>query len=535
MKTAALALGLAAALARVAHADTPTADEDRFFIDKVEDDDGEDRTLWQGSLTSTTFLHREAAGVATPLSTGAVGIENATPFARLFTDLRAQVDGRHLKGGAWDLRLDGRLRYAPPADDFNVQSGTFGGNEYDVRELYLTHGGSRTDLSLGRQIVLDLGGVKIDGLRLDYAASQKWTYLGFAGLYPVRGSRSIATDYPPVRNADGTRGGRILPAAIGGGAAYRTQQAYGAVGAVAIASLAKDSATGTNEPPRLYLTSNGYWRPRITLDLYHYAVVDVVGANGFALTNLSLGANWKPAPRLRVTGQVNQIDTETLNVQAQTRILDPNPQAGLIQNNVAVSRISSTSARAGLSVALGTADRFEITTATGLRRRPDITLATGDAATTVTVKAAQAVDVELAAVDRRSVLGMRLSGSVVRSFGVGGGNFARTSGLYVRLGAERDIRGGKGDWQVGLNYAQTSDDNVGVACDQTTLATCWGASKSRILSVDGTASYRLGRSWLGIGSLELADQSLKVTDAMTLVSQPAIIMVTAMARVSYRF
>ena len=45
----------------VAHAQG-TPDEDRFFVDKS-DDGKEDETLWQGSLTSTSFLHRETAGL----------------------------------------------------------------------------------------------------------------------------------------------------------------------------------------------------------------------------------------------------------------------------------------------------------------------------------------------------------------------------------------------------------------------------------------------------------------------------------------
>lgn len=534
MRAAAIALAALAA-ARAAHADTPTADEDRFFVDKVDDERSEDRTLWQGSLTSTSFLHRENAGVATPLSTGTQGAENAAPFMRMFTDLRAQLDARHVKGGNWDARVDARLRYSAKGDgEYNLQSGTFGGNEYDLRELYLVRGGARTDVSLGRQIVLDLGGIKIDGIRIDRAASQKWTYLGFAGLYPVRGSRSITTDYPPARIAGGTRGGRILPGAVGGGAAYRTQQAYGALGAVAIASLTKDTATQTNESPRLYLTANGYWRPRITLDLFHYAVVDLVGANGAALTNLSLGADWKPAPRMRVTALVNQTDTETLNVQAQARLQEPQPLGVTFNNEVFVARLSTLSARLGLSVSLGATGRFEISTSGAVRRRPDLTLTTSDGTTKVTVAAAQTAEVMLQAVDRRSILGLRISGSVLRSFGVGN-NFARTSSLIARLSAERELAEGKGDLSGSLGYSSSSDDNIGVTCDGVTLSTCWGSAKSRTISLEGAGSYRLGRSWLGIASLELANQSLQVTDAMKLVPQPGIIMVTALVRLSYRF
>jgi hypothetical protein len=119
---------------------------------------------------------------------------------------------------------------------------------------------------------------------------------------------------------------------------------------------------------------------------------------------------------------------------------------------------------------------------------------------------------------------------------VGSGNLTRSSATIVRLSAAHPIGDGShGDWSADLGYVGTSDDNIGVACDPNTLATCWGASKSRTLSVDGEASYRLGRSWLAIGSLELADQQLQVTDAAKLVAQPSIILITAFARLSYRF
>ena len=119
----------AAAAAPVARADSPSADRDRFFIDKIDDDATADATLWQGSLTSTSFFHRENAAIGPPLTGGTVGTENATPFMRLFTDLRAQLDARHIKGGPWDGRIDGRVRYVPKVKEtwksFSPQSGTF--------------------------------------------------------------------------------------------------------------------------------------------------------------------------------------------------------------------------------------------------------------------------------------------------------------------------------------------------------------------------------------------------------------------------
>ena len=527
-----------------AYAETPSADQDRFFIDKTDDDSTEDATLWQGSLTSTSFLHRETAGIAPALGGegGVVGTENAANFLRLFSDLRAQLDGRHVSGGAWDLRFDGRLRYVPQVNgsdawvSFSPQSGTFGGNEYELREMYATHGGDRTDVTVGRQFVLDLAAVKIDGVRLDYASSETWTYIAFAGLYPVRGSRSVETDYPQAVDATGKVTGRVLPAAGGAGAAYRTQKSYGAIGLVGILPLSNDRTTGAMEPARVFATSNGYWRPSIDLDLFHYAVVDFVGTGGAALTNLSLGANWKPVARMHVSALVNQVDTETLNVQAQTQLKDPAQQLpGVINNEIAVSRIASRSARLGLSVGIGQTERFEVSTSAMVRQRPDISVPTGMGQTPVAIPAAESAELMIMGTDRHSLLGTRMSLMALSMFGVGNANLARTTANVVRLSATKSFADDKGEWETDLGYVASKDDNVGKTCTTTMLATCWGSSQVSTISLDGLAMYRLGGDWLGIASLELAQQSLKVTDAMNNVSQPSIVMITGMVRLSYRF
>jgi hypothetical protein len=543
VQVARLAAVIVLASAAVARADTPTADQDRFFTDKVDDDSTVDSTLWQGSLTTTSFLHRETAGVATALSNvgGVVGTDNAADFLRVFTDLRAQLDGRHLGGGAWDFRLDGRVRYVPMVSakdawiSWSPQSGTFGGNEYDLRELYVTHGGERTDVTIGRQYVLDLAAVKIDGLRLDYASSETWTYIAFAGLYPVRGSRSLDTDYPQGVDMAGNATGRVLPVAGGVGAAYRTQKSYGALGLVGILPLGRDRVTGGQESARGFATSNGYWRPSIDLDLYHYAVVDFVGAGGAALTNLSVGANWKPVPHLHLTAQASSWDTETLNVQAQTQLNDPTQQlVGVVNNEIAVSRIASRSARAGLSVGLGNSERYEISTAAELRERPDMSLSTGMGNPAISLKAAESAELMLQATDRRSFGGLRLSLFALRAFGVGT-SLDRTSTTVVRASAQKSFADDKGEWEADLGYSASKDDDVGVTCDSATLTTCWGASQVSTASIDGFAMYRLGDAWLGLASVELADQSLQASNGAQLVSQPAIIEITALVRLSYRF
>src|SRR6185369_16439870 len=110
--------------------------------------------------------------------------------------------------------------------------------------------------------------------------------------------------------------------ATGFGGAYRTTAAYGAIGGVVLYPLQKES-------PRIFGTSNGYWRYGTTVDIYHFALIDLLGNNdalgaGHAgLTNLSGGINYKPTPRLRLTGSFNRVDTETLNIQAGAFLSQP--------------------------------------------------------------------------------------------------------------------------------------------------------------------------------------------------------------------
>jgi hypothetical protein len=378
------------------------ADErDRFYVDK--DDEDRDKTLWQGSLTSSSFYYTESGVDGTPYGPGEPPA-NGSPFARMWTELRAQLDGRHLKGGRWDARIDARARVVPNpypqdgADPARPQSGMFGANEYELRELYLVRGGRRSDLFFGRQVIADLGAIKIDGVRLDYAKNRRWTYLGFAGLYPQRGSRSIATDYPRGIDKANLPTGRVLPAAGGFGGAYRTQNSYGALGAVAIVPTSRDGGyggTGTYERPRVYVTANGYWRRSPALDVWHYLIVDLYGSAGTSATNASGGLQWKPSPRLRFQLWANHLSTEALNVQVRDQLENEVIQNGVVVNNVKVQRIGTTAGRASVSALLGKGRRFELTAALQGRRRPDVVLEGGTV--DQTLPAAKSLDLHVQA------------------------------------------------------------------------------------------------------------------------------------------
>ncbi len=517
------------------------ADErDRFYVDK--DDEDRDKTLWQGSLTSSSFYYTESGVDGTPYGPGEPQA-NGSPFARMWTELRAQLDGRHLKGGRWDARIDARARVVPNpypqdgADPARPQSGMFGANEYELRELYLVRGGRRSDLFFGRQVIADLGAIKIDGVRLDYAKNRRWTYLGFAGLYPQRGSRSIATDYPRGIDKANLPTGRVLPAAGGFGGAYRTQNSYGALGAVAIVPTSRDGGyggTGTYERPRVYVTANGYWRRSPALDVWHYLIVDLYGSAGTSATNASGGLQWKPSPRLRFQLWANHLSTEALNVQVRDQLENEVIQNGVVVNNVKVQRIGTTAGRASVSALLGKGRRFELTAALQGRRRPDVVLEGGTV--DQTLPAAKSLDLHVQAVDRGFYGGVRLEGTFIRTIGLGDASYARSTAQIVRLGGSRELKGGKAQVMGDVAWVTTADDNATMQCLPGQVTTCYGSANSTALQANAAGYYRWKRDWFVTGALGVGTQKLTVTNlAGGGVPQATTLIGQAFVRVGYRF
>jgi len=549
----ALAAVLLSALARTAAAQEPG--QDRFFF--VEESDEEERaeTAYDGSLTSTTFYYREDGSQAAPLTTGATGPFIASPVDRLFTDLRAQLNAKHISGSKVDFHFDGRGRLAEtttdrpqnPADDFDLpevsgQSGMFGDNELELREMYFRRQGSEYDVTFGRQFVLELAATKIDGLTIGRKANKEWRYLGFAGLYPSRLSRDVRDDYPVGDNnsdPDVVERKRIMPISGGLGAAYRFERAYGAFGGVAIFPLANDYQTGTLEKPRVFGTANGYWRQSTTVDIYHYLVLDATGASGAGLTNLTLGLNWQPAPAMRTYAQVSHIDTETLNVTAQTKLQDPEVMgsATLVQNNIEVARIAQDSARVGISVAIKS--RFEVATNGALRRRPELVVPAGTVTSTdddFVFPAAQGADVTFMAIDRHSLKDMRVALSLTRSFSVGSVNLYRTRSWVGRLEGRKEIAEGKGEVEGSFTYVQSKDDNRGGMCTPGDPITCFGAAEVQSFTLGGLADYRFKPDWLVIGSAAVGRQIMSAADADgALQAQPALLTLNLLLRLAYRF
>jgi hypothetical protein len=519
---------------------TTDTERDRFFVDKSDTEATENKTLIQGSLTSSSFLYNESGGtyaLAPGSTTGSnqTGDANGTTARRLFTDLRLQTDFRHIAGSRWEARIDTRARFVNsgnPANepglagtnpDTHFQSGLTGQNEYEVRELWLIRNGERTDLTFGRQFIADLAAVKIDGLRVDYASSPKLTFLGFAGLYPLRGSRSITTDYPDIK--DPTTGMQLskFVGSGGFGAAYRTPTAYGSFGGVALVPTA-------SEQPRLFATANGYWRPNPKVDIYHFALLDLISSYGAQITNLSGGVNYKPTQRLRMTASYNRVDTDTLNIQAQAFLdqAQPNP---VIQNEINIARLATNQARGSISAGLGNLQRFEITVASAYRYRPAFSLTpVGMGAAAIPLPAAKSVEVYGSIVDRRSYKDARIGVDGVQTFGVGTVAYQRDEVFALRGFVGRELDSGKGEWEAEISYAESKDTNIDYNC--TNVVDCYGSTSGTVISAGGTLYYRFNRDWFMIAQAYLARTTL--TRAM-LAADPTITGLTGYARFAYRF
>lgn len=533
-----------------AHAQSTDAESDKFLagqvlervIDAEDQKEAKRESEIHGSVTSTTFVAKDSGGTAGDANR----TEDASPATRLFTDLRTQLTAKRILGGSWNVRADARARLAPPcafksttaglgdrlADlDPNlakcrVQSGAYGDNEYEIRELYMRREGSALEIQVGRQDIPEMVDVRVDGARLRYALSPRWHVLGFGGLYPSRTSRSLQDDYR----------GQVLPGIVGAAGEYLYESIYGSVGAAGILPGGEDVVTGEVETPRTFVTGDGFWRPSELIDFYHIAVVDFTGAAGSGLTNLHLGINVKPIRSLRITAAINRVDTETLNVYAQNFLADGGG-GDVVENNVTVARISSESARLGVSAAF--ADRrFEVSTHFQLRRRPEITVCPPNmiegcdpaAGMGALFPAAQSGEVMLSVVDRRSIAGLRLAASVLQIFDVGDEVFQRSRSMVARLEGSRSLLGDRMEVEADLSYMHSEDTGGVDAC--TSPLTCFGRATVDVIAGSGLMYYRFSPNWFALVHASASSQTY--TTPLIMNPSPNTIL-SGLMRLAYRF
>ncbi len=520
----------------------------------------EDDTAFFGSITSSSLYYSESAQ-PTLVGVGpmAARADNASPIERVFTDLRLRLQADHISGGELDFKSDIRGRFqakrCAPRNGFpclRSQSGTLGGTEVDIREFYLRYRGPKYNIVAGRQFMPEVAAIKFDGIRYQQTADPNMQYFGFAGLYPSRGSRNLGGDYPTVLSDPANPAStpaRLLPAVAGVGATYNRGRLYGSIGAAGILPRGKEVitpekpgvlATSLVERNRFLVSSNGYWSQSETTDIYHYIVLDVAGSSGAGISNISLGVNHRPTTGVNLFAQINRVDTETLNVHAQNRLEPVNPDTPLaLGNNWYVQRVAQESLRAGASSAFSQ-NRFQITASGNLRRRPEIDLRrNGDNGDELTLPLSQALDITINFVDRKSFERFRIGASVTRSAGFGGDNLDRSESTFGVVNATRPLLNGKGEMELNINYMQGADDRFDVDCPLAInmLLQCYGTSKNTTFGAGGMLFYRPDKNWYAMGMLSAARQSLttEILLAEGPKKVPAITMITAFARLGYRF
>jgi hypothetical protein len=515
---------------------------DRFFSERVAEGD---EAQVRGSITSSTYVAPELGGTATD----GFAVNNASPVTRIFTELRGQVGVRNLASNL-DLRADARVRFVPPCafattrtraldgDDIDCrfQSGTYGTNEFEVRELYVKQKGATLELQGGRQYVTEIAATKIDGVKLQYALDGNWSLIGFGGLYPSRISRSVVEDYD----------GGVLPIAAGVGGAYRFGRYFGSVGAAGVVPISAQNADAAIQP-RTFVTSNGYWRPSAMLDIYHYLSVDVSGPSTEELsdlfTNVSLGLNLKPTDDLRVTAALHHFSTDTLEEFALQRLEQTDPLQGTVQNNIDVLRLAAQSARLGVSLAM-LEKRFEVSTSFALRHRLPETACPAndpscDPAMGQTSLDAWSGEAMLSVVDRQSIGGLRLGASLINMLGLyflglGDESYGRSNHLVVRLDASRELMEGQMQLDADLSYLKAQD--IGNSeCDSAVPLTCYGETFVDTVSGGGTLFYRFSPDWFGMLTANAALQAFKPQAREAMVTSYSNTLLTAFLRVAYRF
>ncbi len=547
-----------ASVSAIAQESEEPARLDRFLSDKVVE--GDEMSV-QGSVTSSTFIAPE---IGETIAAEDSDVENASSATRLYSELRARLGIQNLSAGI-DLRADARVRITPPCDfqtqngrsvglndaddaDCRIQSGTYGGNEFEIRELYIDSDMGDLKIYGGRQVVPEIAAVRIDGVRAEYRLSSDWSVIGFGGLHPSRISRSVLDDYRATTNDDGD-GIVVLPTTLGGGASYRYDGYFGSLGAYGIFPIVNDSTMETNAADTLhtYITSNGYWRPSAMLDIYHFASIDVSPSErdnvSDRFSNVSLGLNLQPVRDLRLTVGLHQYSTDTLDELEQYR-LEERSENSVVQNNVDVLRVASQSARLGASLAL-MERRFEVSTSFQVRRRPSQTVVSLDQSDDgLDTPDALSGEVGIAVVDRRSLAGLRIGASVHNSFGLyelglGDNAYGRSNYLVGRLNVSRGLLAGRLQLDGDISYLRAEDSGYN-ECNVNTgdALQCYGTTTVNTVSAGTTVFYRILPAVYAMLTVNGALQSFttgeieRVPDPNTSYSNTLL---TGFLRAAYRF
>ena len=431
-------------------------------------------------LTLSTFLYRETGADAPAVVDQGATLQNASPVRRYFGDLRLEL-------GDAGFKLDARVRQTTSE---RFQSGADGGGEYEIRTLDYQLGSSRTFLTIGRQYIDSVGATKIDGLAFTRRFSTGVSATVFGGALPALGSRSLDTDYPRIRTDDGTTGSPLVPLAGGLGIAYQTANYHGDV-----------------------------------------------GVGGLGLTNGSVGIDARPSERLQLTASVNHVSTDLLAIAARNALSDPDPSAiGIVQNNIAVLRISQDAARGAATLALAQ-QRFELSVSGGVHLRPAVSVALADGSGAVTFPEAKSADTTFTVLDRRSLGGLRASLSAVLTFPIGSEVPNLGRGTIVRLGVSRSFAEQRGQLEADVmgEHFRDVDANHGMCMTSTNVFACYGTASTTAGQAGVLASWRVAREWLLLADTHVGYQDVHSISISGPVAWPKLYSLTTFVRVQWRY
>jgi len=478
-------------------------------------------------LTLSTFLYRETGADAPAITDQGAMLQNASPVRRSFGDLRTELSA----GG---LAVDARIRQTT-SDRY--QAGASGGGEYELRTLAYRLGSAAMALTVGRQTIDAVGTTRIDGAAVIRALTPGLAATLFAGAYPALGSRSLDTDYVRARNPDGSDGALVVPLTGGLGVAYRAADYHGDLGVAAVRVVQDIADAPAAERSRVFATSSGYWRPAASLDVYHFAVLDLAGASGVSLTNGSLGVDARPVAEVQLTASLHHVSTDVLQIAARTLLSDPDPSAiGIVQNNLAVTRISQDVARGVASVALAD-QRFELSASGGLHRRPEVRIALADGSGAAVFPEARSADATLAVLDRRSLAGLRVQLSGTLTAPIGGGTASRARGTLVRLAVSRGFAAQRGQIEADVMAERFRDVDAATGMCMTSLDAfaCYGTSTTIAGQAGALASWRVGRDWLVLGDVHAGYRDVRSSSVAGPIAWPRVVSVTSFIRLQWRY
>ena len=476
-------------------------------------------------LTLSSFLFRETGATAPPLVEDGAPVDSASPVRRYFGDLRAEL----IDGG---FELDARVRQTTSQ---RFQAGASGGSEYELRTLKLRVGSRDTALHIGRQYIDAVGATKIDGVALVRRLTTTWSGTLFAGAFPQLGSRSLDTDYPEIRNSDGSWGSALVPVSGGLGASYAAGTWHGSFGAAAVYTMQDVPEATSSEASRVFVTANGYSRPARWLDIYHFAMADVAGNAGANLTSGNLGVTAHATADVQVSASINHVSTDLLQIAARNVVEDPDPgSTGIVQNNLAVVRVSQDLVRGGTSIALAR-KRFELSLSAGLRRRPGIAVALGDGSM-VEFPEAKNADVSMTILDRHSLGDLRVGATATVFYPLGDEGPNRSRGSLVRLSASRTFASGRGEIEADVMGERFRDASGGGMCTTSMdVFSCYGAAKVTAGQAGVLASWRVGREWMVLVDSHVGARSVTSSSVGGTVDYPRAYSLTAFARLQWRY